>query len=405
MGERKFTIDNEAQSLTSSFGIVDTKEIGSEELSNFLTDNASSVKADPKTIVSSTEDEEIEEKESKTVKKSPKVQTEEIEKKSQESLKQFFNDDSTEGEVETSDTEEENESPKNKEEDSTNIFSKLSKDLIELNIFSHTEGEPEIKTAQDFLNKFNTEKEQQAYSYIDNFLSQFGDDYKEAFEAIYINGVDPREYFTTAANIQSFKDLDLKSKHNQERIFKEYWKQQGLSEEKISKKLERALDFDTLEEDAIEFHEVLLAREESSKQKLVEERKAKEAQKRIEDEAFKNSLTEVLNRKIEEKEIGGIPLSQKEAEEIFDYMYAKKWKLPNGELLTDQEKEFLELKDPRNLELRIKHALLQKRKYDISKIVKTGISKKADSLFTNVAREEKTSKSQFKAITGSKSFF
>lgn len=403
MGERKFTIDNEAQSSTSNFGITDTREIGSEELSNFLTDNISSVKGDPKTVVSSDEeDEEVEEK----PKPKPKADLKkEEEQKTKESLKNFFNS-STEDSEEEDQVEEESEEISTKETpQESNIFAKLSKDLYELNIFSTVEGEPEIKTAEDFLRKFNTEKEQQAYGFLDNFLSQFGEDYREAFQAIYVEGVDPKDYFTTTANIQSFKDLDLNLKTNQEKVFKEYWKQQGLSEDKIAKKLERAIDFQTLEEEASEFHEVLLAREESNKERLILEKKQKDAQKKAEDESYKNALTEVLTKKIEEKEIGGIPLSQKEAEEVFDYMYTKKWKLPNGELLTDQEKEFLELKDPRNLELRIKHALLQKRKFDISKIVKTGISKKADSLFANVAREEKQAKAQFKATTGSKSFF
>lgn len=398
MGERKFDIDREAQSLTNNFGIDDTQTIEATELNTFLTDGASTATADHKTITPKDKEEVVEETPVETkAKPKPPVSTE----KEKASLQSFLeNDEPVEEEVETK----QEEKPTEKE-DNSNVFSRLAKDLYELSIFSQVEGEPEISTAEDFLKKFNTEKEQQAYGYLDSFLSQFGDDYKEAFEAIYVNGVSPKDYFTTSANIQSFKDLDLTLKHNQERIFKEYWKQQGLSEEKIVKRLEKAIDFESLQDEATEFHEVLLQKEEQNKARLIEERKYKDSQKKAEEQAFAQSLNETLSKKLAEKEIDGIPLSQKEAEEIFDYMYTKKWKLPNGELLTDQEKEYLELKDPRNIELRIKHALLQKRKFDLSKVVKTGISKKADALFSNLARDEKQAKAQFKSTTGSKSFF
>ena len=31
---------------------------------------------------------------------------------------------------------------------------------------------------------------------VNQFIGQFGEDYQQAFDAIYVKGVDPREYFT-----------------------------------------------------------------------------------------------------------------------------------------------------------------------------------------------------------------
>ena len=50
---------------------------------------------------------------------------------------------------------------------------------------------------------------------VNNFIGQFGEDYQQAFDAIFVKGVDPKEYFGTYNNIKSFAEMDLADESNQ----------------------------------------------------------------------------------------------------------------------------------------------------------------------------------------------
>ena len=98
--------------------------------------------------------------------------------------------------ISTSDDDEE-------EEAEISRFGALSNDLFKLGVFSKDEDEEEvaISTPEEFLERFNSEKKKGAIEVVNNFIGQFGEDYQQAFEAIFVKGVDPKEYFGTYNNI------------------------------------------------------------------------------------------------------------------------------------------------------------------------------------------------------------
>jgi hypothetical protein len=61
---------------------------------------------------------------------------------------------------------------------------------------------------------------------VNNFIGQFGEDYQEAFDAIFVKGA--QEYFTTYNAIANYADLDLTNETNQESVVREGLKEQGL---------------------------------------------------------------------------------------------------------------------------------------------------------------------------------
>ena len=101
------------------------------------------------------------------------------------------------------------------------------------------------------------------------------------------------------------------------------------------------------------------------------------------------------------KEFDGIPINPKLAGELQDFLLVDKYKTASGETLTDFDRAILELKRPENHETKVKVALLMKileKDPTLSTIQKTGITKKSNELFGEVARQVERS-----SVKGSKS--
>ena len=94
--------------------------------------------------------------------------------------------------------------------------------------------------------------------------------------------------------------------------------------------------------------------------------------------------------KLKTKEFDGIPLNPKLASEVQDFLLVDKYKTASGELLSDFDKMILDLKKPENHSTKVKLALLLKvleKDPTLSTIQKTGVTKKTDTLFSEVARQ------------------
>jgi hypothetical protein len=160
-------------------------------------------------------------------------------------------------------------------------------------------------------------------------------------------------------------------------------------------------DYGDLEDEAKTYQEVLLNKEKEITADL-ELKKAEELKTARDKElANKKSYHKILAEKLKAQEIDGIPLTDKEAVETLDYLTEKKYKLASGELLSEFDKDLMELNKPENHELKVKLGLLLKKKLDLTTVKKTAVSKKSDQLFTLSAKNAKTGKAEKEV----KSFF
>ena len=103
-----------------------------------------------------------------------------------------------------------------------------------------------------------------------------------------------------------------------------------------------------------------------------------------------NNVQGVLQEKLKTKEFDGIPINPKLATELQDFLLVDKYKTPSGETLTDFDRTILDLKRPENHATKVKVALLLKileKDPTLSTIQKSGISKKSNQLFSEVARQ------------------
>jgi hypothetical protein len=283
------------------------------------------------------------------------------------------------------------------EEDGTpNQFAALSKDLLKLGVFSQDEDEEEtvIDSPEAFLEKFQAEKKKGAIEIVDNFIGQFGEDYQQAFDAIFVKGVSPKDYFGAYNQIQSFSDMDLSDESNQVTIIKQALADQGFESEDITTEVERIKNYGDLETVAAKHHKILIKKEASKLQQLEQDKQAQLQQQQAIKQQYLQNVNQVLQDKIKAKEFDGIPINPKLAGELQDFLVTDKYKTNSGETLTEFDRTILELKRPENHEKKVKLALLMKiieKDPTLSTIQKTGITKKSNELFGEVARQAQKS--------------
>lgn len=381
-----------------NFSIQDTMEMGmgSTELLNDLMgpETASASPDDIKDITA----EDTPAPASKPTKASAKVEEEpEKTEDTSKSITDFLlGGDDEEEEEEVAPTAKSKEAPVAESEDdddeAINPFAAFSRDLFKLGGFTKDEDEDDVQinTAEEFLERFESEKKKGASEIVENFIGRFGEDYQNAFTAIFVNGVDPQEYFGTYNAIQSFSDLDLSDEGNQIAIIKQTLADQDYDPEDITTEIERLKNYGDLESVAAKHHKVLVKKEAVKLQKLEQERAAQLQQQQAYKQQYSNNVTSILQDKLKAKEFDGIPLNPKLATELQDFLITEKWKTNSGENLTDFDRTVLELKRPENHEMKVKVALLLKileKDPTLSTIQKSGVTKKTDSLFGEVARQ------------------
>ena len=399
--------DNQENAPFGNFSIENTMEMGmgNSELLNDL--------MSPETSTSSPED-VTEIKNEPAPKKTQEKKVDEPaseEKSTSASIQDFL----LGGDTDEDDEEEEVVTPKAKtptattettedEEDvEVSRFGALSNDLFKLGVFNKDEDEEdvEISSPEEFLERFNLEKKKGAIDIVQNFIGQFGEDYQQAFDAIFVKGVDPKEYFGTYNSIQSFSELDLSQESNQVAVLKQALTDQGFEPEDVETEVERLKNYGDLESVAAKHHKVLVKKE-AAKLSQMEQQKEQELQKQ---HAYKQQYVQnvqaVLQDKVKAKEFDGIPINPKLANELQDFLLVDKYQTSSGEKLTEFDRQILELKRPENHSQKVKLGLLLKileTDPTLSTIQKRGVSKKSDDLFSEVARQTsktgtKTSKS------------
>jgi hypothetical protein len=284
------------------------------------------------------------------------------------------------------------------EDAASNQFTALSRDLFKLGVFTKEDDEEDasINSAEEFLERFEVEKKKGAIEVVQNFIGQFGEDYQQAFDAIFVKGVDPKEYFGTYNAIESFSEMDLSQESNQIAVIKQALADQGFDPEDITTEVERLQNYGDLESVAAKHHKVLIKKEAAKLQKLEEQRTVELQRQAAYKQQYQQNVTSVLQEKLKTKEFDGIPLNPKLAGELQDFLLAEKWKTGSGETLTDFDRTILDLKRPENHEMKVKVALLLKileKDPTLSTIQKSGISKKSNELFGEVARQASKSSS------------
>lgn len=291
-------------------------------------------------------------------------------------------------------------------------FTALANDLYKLGVFTSEDDEQEpISTAEEFLERFNDEKKKGASEIVQNFIGQFGEDYQEAFDAIFVKGVNPKEYFGVYNQVVNFAEMDLSDEDNQVRIMKKALTDQGFDPEDVETEVERLKNYGDLENVAAKHHKVLVKKEAAKLQEMESNAQQELQQKQAIKNQYISNVQTILQDKVKAKEFDGIPINPKLASELQDFLLVDKWKTPSGETLTDFDRAILDMKKPENHAMKVKMGLLLKmleKDPTLSTIQRTGVTKKSNELFGEVARQVTKAKTGGSSATGganSKSWF
>jgi len=280
----------------------------------------------------------------------------------------------------------------------TTQFNALANDLFNLGVFTKEEGEGdvEINSPDELLERFNNEKRRGAIEMVNNFIGQFGEDYQNAFDAIFVKGVNPKEYFGVYNEIVNYAELDMTEEHNQIRVMKQALHDQGFEAEDIETEIERLKNYGDLESVSQKHHKVLIKKDAQRLSQMEADSERQMQQRAAVKNQYVTNVNSILQEKLKAKEFDGIPLNPKLAGELSDFLLVDKWKTSSGETLTDFDRAILDLKKPENHAMKVKVGLLLKileKDPTLSTIQKAGVTKKTDQLFSEVAKQVKSSKS------------
>lgn len=398
--EGQFNLDEEIIDVSNKFssdldlGITETLTTGSKDLFNFLI-------SDPKDVKPIEEKPKEEIKDDKPKEEDKQPTAAELEAERVSTLNKYLEDDDKPVEQHADDKVKDDEPVDNK-------FQIIANELFEAGVFTKDEDDEEIEIAsgEELLERFQLEKRKDAIEIVDNFISKYGDEYREMFDAVFVKGVKPEDYLKSYATLQEFENLDLASEDNQKRVYREYFKSQGFSSEQIEKRLQRVIDSMDLEEEAKTFHEKLVEKEKLFKQELEEKEDQKKQLQAQQDLQYHENLKKILTDKVKTKEFDGIPVTPKSAQEAYDFMYKKTWRMPSGEELTNFDKFLLDLKRPENHELRVKIGLLAMGNFDLTKVKASQDSKEKKKIFEGLDKTDLKKKIQVQQPNNqSKSFF
>ena len=276
-------------------------------------------------------------------------------------------------------------------------FTALANDLYKLGVFTAEDDEDQqpISTAEEFLERFNEEKKKGAIETVNNFIGQFGEDYQEAFEAIFVKGVNPKDYFGVYNQVVSFAEMDLSSEDNQVKVVRQALLDQGFEADDVESEIERFKNYGDLENVATKHHKVLVKKEASKLQQMESKAEQELQQKQAIRNQYISNVQTILQDKVKAKEFDGIPINPKLASELQDFLLVDKWKTASGENLTDFDRVILDMKRPENHAMKVKVGLLLKmleKDPTLSTIQKTGVTKKSNQLFGEVARQVEKAK-------------
>jgi hypothetical protein len=335
---------------------------------------------------------------------------EEAKEKEEEEHRKFI-----EGEDNTKPSKDKKTNTEDSEEDEEEVegIAQLAQDLYKVGIFNKYDDEEELpETTEEFIEKFNDEKRKVAEELVYNFAGRHGEDFRDAFNAIFVDGVDPQEYLSKYMEVSSFKDMDITDEDNQKRVIQTSLKNQGWEDADIKEELKKLELNSDLETTATRYHKALVKSEEHKLTRLQEETRIRNEQKKLQIQQEAQNIRTIMTEALKKQELDGVPVTREDVPKIIDTVEKKTWKMPDGSLITDYECALLELNRPGNHTEKLKLAALIRRamgddwqpgkplKFDFGPIGKKAVSKESNEVFNWVKSKSSKSTTGKKVTTG-----
>lgn len=342
---------------------------------------------------SSISEESDEEEEEKPIEKKPKkLEGQKLPEKKEEEQDEEVHQTAEEGENEES------------------VYSTIAKELVTHGVLTLDEDEEEleIEGPEQLLERFQYEGQKHATNILNKFLGRFGDDYRDMFDNVFVKGISPLEYLNRYAKVESVQNMDLTDEANQERAVRELYRAEGRSAEYIEKKITQHKNYGDLAEEAAEAQKILIQREQKANEQAAAEKQAFEQRKQMIRNEYVNNVTRILTTKMKDREFDGIPVDKGFADRTFAYLTQERYETKDKQVLTEFDKDILDLSRPENHEMKVKLGMLMQLLREdptLSKLAKKAVSKETNELFRGLKKAAMKTGDQPKKQTEPKSWF
>lgn len=385
----------------NKFGITSSNVVLLEDMDNFLSGKEPEITTIPKKKEEKPIDDNLKTEDKKVIEPPKKVEP--LTDKDLLGLKE-------EGEEENGEDGDE-QSTEEVIEENANVFADLAEDMYDIGIFTDDEGEERepILTAEQFKNRFEIEKRKGVEEVLESFLNDKGEEARQTFQALLVDGVDPRTFVEKYASVKDFEGLDITLEDNQVKVLRELYKREKKKD--IEAKIEKLKTYGDLADEAKEALEIIVAADKEALENEKTLARNRELSRTQIKQEFFNNVNRVLSDKLAKKEFDGIPVTKEFAQEVGNYITRDVYKNSKGEFLTAFDNDILSLNKPENHELKIKIAMLYKliqKDPTLTTIQKSGVSKESSILFKKTQRSVNRTegeKEKSKEIAQPKSWF
>lgn len=172
-----------------------------------------------------------------------------------------------------------------------------------------------------------------------NSQPEFANEDLEKLNEYIKNGGDMYDYLSSTKGEVNLEEVDLSNENNQKAVIRELLKEEGYSEDRIKRRIERYEDAGVLEDEATDAKELLAEVREKKSEKLLKE---KENEKRAILEEQQKYVQGVEHTVDSLDSVRGIPISDKEKKQLMDYIFK-----PTADGRTQYQKDYLS--DSKNL--------------------------------------------------------
>ena len=166
----------------------------------------------------------------------------------------------------------------------------------------------------------------------ENSTPQYADERIAKLDQYVKNGGRFEDFYQTQQRSMSFDNIDMEDESNQKAVVRDYYKLQGMSDEQISRKIERYEDADMLEDEAADAVSYLKAYEQQQQEYLAQQQEAQRQAQEQQAAQFMNDLTTSINGLTN---IRGISIPKEDRKALYDYITRT-----DADGLTQYQKDF-----------------------------------------------------------------
>lgn len=171
----------------------------------------------------------------------------------------------------------------------------------------------------------DTEKPQTVESLVDyikdvveeNSVPQYADERIAQLDQYVKNGGKFEDFYQAQQKTMSYNNLDMQDESNQKAVVRDYYRLQGMTDDQISRKIERYEDADMLEDEATDAVHYLQAYEQQQQAYLAQQQEQQRREQEQQSIQFVNDLNDGIANLTN---IRGIAIPKEDRKALFDYI-------------------------------------------------------------------------------------